>query len=81
MVVVERARVRASEAAAAGATASSSWVPVSRQMGPHNPGAICRQKGTYEDGVVALDALDSDARTRACSTNTIEYLFGSKAHG
>lgn len=40
-----------------------------------------RLKGTYEDEVVALDALDSDARTRACSTNTIEYLFGSKAHG
>ncbi len=37
-----------------------------------------RLKGTYEDEVAGLNALGADARLRACSTNTLAFLFGGR---
>lgn len=37
-----------------------------------------RLKANYEDEKAALDALAPDARRRACSTNSIAFLFGEQ---
>jgi len=36
-----------------------------------------RLKGTYEDEKAALDALPSQARTKASNANTLAFLFGN----
>ena len=35
-----------------------------------------RLKARYEDEIAALDSLPADARTRACNTNVLKFLFG-----
>ena len=52
---------------------------ISRRMQAPGVYSEFRLKATYEDEKAALDALGSDARERACVTNSIAFLFGRDA--